>query len=58
MNEKMSERNKVVLVNVCIVGTLVWCYYSGYPLIAVVISAFALLTIANVLMYVKHRRHK
>jgi hypothetical protein len=58
MSEKMPERTKAVLINVCIVGTLIWCYYSGYPLIAIVISGFVLLTIANVLMYVKHRKRR
>jgi hypothetical protein len=58
VNGRMSGRNKAVLINVCIVGTLVWYYYSGYPLIAIVISGFVLLTIANVLMYVKHRRRR
>jgi hypothetical protein len=58
MSEKMSGRSKAVLLNVSIVGTLVWFYYSGYPFIAIVISAFLLLTTANVLMYVKHRRRR
>ena len=56
MNEKMSPRNKAVLINACIVGTLIWSYYSGYPLLAIVISAVFLLTLANVLMYIKHRK--
>ena len=56
MNEKMSARNKAILINACIVGTLIWCYYSGYPILAIVISAFVLLTLANVLMYLKHRK--
>lgn len=58
VSDKMSGRSKAVLMNVCIVGTLVWCYYCGYPLVAILISAFALLATANVLMYVKHRWHR
>jgi hypothetical protein len=58
MNKPMSARNKAVLINVCIVGTLIWSYYSGYSLLAIVISAFFLLTVANVLMYLKHRKQR
>jgi hypothetical protein len=56
MREKMPEKTKAVLLNVCIVGTLVWFYYSGYPFFAIVIAGFVSLTTANVLMYVKGRR--
>jgi CBS-domain-containing membrane protein len=56
MSEKMSPPNKAVLVNVCIIGTLIWSYYSGYPLLAIAISAVVLLTLANVLIYIKSRK--
>jgi hypothetical protein len=55
MSEKMPEKTKAVLLNVCIVGTLVWFYYSGYPY-TLVIAGFISLMTANVLMYVKGRR--
>ena len=56
MNEKMSLRNKVILVNACIVGALAWSYYKSYPLLAIVISGVCLLTLANALMHIKHRK--
>ena len=58
MSEKMPEKTKAVLINVSIVGTLVWFYYNGYPLIALLIACFVLLTTANALMYVMHRRRR
>jgi len=54
----MPEKTKAVLLNVCIVATLVWFYFSGYPLMAIVIAGFVLLTTANVLMYLKHRSRR
>jgi uncharacterized membrane protein len=56
MNEKMSPKNKALLINGCIIGTLIWSYYSGYPLLAIAISAMVLFTLANVLMYIKYRK--
>jgi hypothetical protein len=58
MREKMPEKTKAVLLNVCIVATLVWFYFSGYPSMAIVIAGFVLLTTANVLMYLKHRNRR
>jgi hypothetical protein len=58
MSEKMPVKSKAMLLNVCIVGTLVCFYYSGYPLFAIVIAGFVSLTTANVLMYVKSRRRR
>jgi hypothetical protein len=57
MSEKpMAPKQKAVLINVCIIGTLIWSYYRGYPLLAIAISAIFLLTLANVLMFIKHRK--
>lgn len=58
MSEKRSGIGKAFLLNVSVVGTLVWCYFCGYPLMALVIAAFLLLTTGNVLMYVKCRRRR
>ncbi len=44
MSEKMPEGTKAVLINVCIVGTLVWRYYSGYRIRA----AISLLAIRDI----------
>ena len=56
MNKKMSPTNKAVLINACIIGTLIWLYHEGYPLLAIAISAVCLLVVANVAMYIKHRK--
>ncbi len=57
MSEKsLSPKNKAILINVCIVATLVWSYYRGYPLLAIAITAVVLLPLANVLMYLKQRK--
>ncbi len=55
MSEKMPEKAKAVLLDVSIVGTLIWFYYKGYPLTAILISGFVLLIIVNGVMYLKHR---
>jgi len=49
----MATKQKAILINVCIVGTLIWWYYRGAPLLAIAITAILLLTLANVLMFIK-----
>jgi hypothetical protein len=55
MTEKMQERTKAVLINVCIVAALIWCYFRGYSLTVVLVSALLLLGVANIAMYLKRR---
>jgi hypothetical protein len=56
MNEKMTERNRAIIVNVAIVVGLMWCYFSGYRLKIILGCGGFLLAFANVLMYLKRRR--
>ena len=42
-------------MNVAILVTLVWCYFKGYPLTAILISGVLLLSLANALMFAKPR---
>lgn len=55
MSEKMPERTKALIVNVAIVAALIWCYFRGYALNAILISGIVILTLANTLMYLKRR---
>jgi len=56
MSEKMTERNKAIIVNLSIVAGLVWCYFRGYPPKIILGCGAFLLLFANVLMYLKRRR--
>ncbi|MGA2019881.1 MAG: hypothetical protein ABSH02_04765 [Candidatus Sulfotelmatobacter sp.] len=55
MTDKMPERTKAVLINVCIVAALIWCYFRGYPPTAILIAGLLLLGVANIAMYLKRR---
>jgi Cu/Ag efflux pump CusA len=55
MTDKMPERMKAVLINACIVAALIWCYFRGYPLTAILIAGLLLLGVANIAMYLKRR---
>ena len=37
----------IVLLNVCTVVTLIWCYFKGYSLTAILIAGFMLLGVVN-----------
>jgi hypothetical protein len=52
----MTERNKAIIVNASIVVALMWCYFTGYPPKIILGCGAFLLVLANVLMYLKHRR--
>jgi len=56
MSEKMTERNNAILINIAILAGLIWCYFRGYPLTAILLTGVFLLALANLLMYVKRRR--
>lgn len=56
MSEKMTERNRAIIVNVAIVVGLMWCYFRGYPPKIILGCGIFLLAFANVLMYLKRRR--
>jgi hypothetical protein len=56
MSEKMTERNRAIIVNVAIVVSLMWCYFRGYPPKIILGCGVFLLAFANVLMYLKCRR--
>ena len=56
MNEKMTEQNKAIIINVAIVVGLMWCYFRGYPPKITLGCGFFLLVFANALMYRKRRR--
>jgi hypothetical protein len=56
MSEKMTERNRAIIVNVAIVVSLMWCYFRGYPPKIILGCGVFLLAFANVLMYLKRRR--
>ena len=58
MSEKMPERTKALLINVGIVATLVWSYFEGYPLVAILIAGLLLLAVANIAMYLKRRKRR
>jgi hypothetical protein len=56
MSEKMTERNRAIIVNVAIVVGLMWCYFGGYSPKIILRCGVFLLAFANVLMYLKRRR--
>jgi hypothetical protein len=56
MGEKMTERNRAMVVNVSIVVGLMWCYFRGYPPKIILACGVFLLAFANVLMYLNRRR--
>jgi hypothetical protein len=56
MSKKMTERNRVIIVNVAIVVGLTWCYFRGYPPKIILGCGVFLLAFANVLMYLKRLR--
>ncbi|MGA2370416.1 MAG: hypothetical protein ABSG11_07085 [Candidatus Korobacteraceae bacterium] len=56
MSEKMTERQRAVVVNIAILVGLIWCYFHGYPPKIILGSGIFLLAFANILMYLKHRR--
>jgi hypothetical protein len=56
MSEKMTERQRVVIINVAMLVSLIWCCFRGYPLVIVLSSGVFLLAFANILMYLKRRR--
>ncbi len=53
--EKMPELTKVVLINGYTVVTLIWCYFKGYSLTAILIAGFMLLGVANIDIYLRRR---
>ena len=55
MSEKMPERTKALLINLCIAVALVWCYFKGFPLIVILVSGLLLLGVANMVMYFKRK---
>jgi hypothetical protein len=55
MTEKMPERTKAVLINLCIVLALVWCYFTGYSVTLVLVSGLLLLGVANTAIYLRRR---
>lgn len=56
MNEKMTERNRAIIVNVAIVAGLMWSYFKGYSPRIILGCGVFLLALANVLMYLKRRQ--
>ncbi len=56
MGEKMTERNRVAIVNVAIVAGLIWRYLEGYSPKIILGCGIFLLAFANTLMYFKRRR--
>jgi hypothetical protein len=56
MSEKMTEWQRVVIINVGMLVSLIWCYFRGYPLVIVLSSGLFLLAFANILVYLKRRR--
>jgi hypothetical protein len=53
MTEKMPERTKAVLINLCIVAALIWCYFRGYSVTVVLVSGLLPLGVANIAIYLK-----
>jgi hypothetical protein len=56
MSKKITERNRVILINVAVLVGLLWSYFRGDPPLIVLFSGIFLLAFANILMYVKRRR--
>jgi hypothetical protein len=54
--DRMADGPKALIVNAALVVGLIWCYFKGYPLTAILITGLALVVIANALMYAKRRR--
>ena len=55
MSEQMPEKTRAILVNVSIAVALVFLYFMGNPLNALLITGFFLFLLANVLMYSKRK---
>ena len=54
----MNLLMRAIIINVTIVVTSFWMWHIGYPLLAVIITDILLLTLANVLMFLKARNAK
>ena len=55
MSEKMPEPTKIVLINACTVVVLIWCYFKGYSLTAILVAGFMLLGVVNIAIYLRRR---
>jgi hypothetical protein len=55
MSEKMPEPTKLVLINVYTIAVLIWCYFNGYSLTAILVAGFMLLGVVNIAICLRRR---
>ncbi|NUQ29771.1 MAG: hypothetical protein HOQ35_14825 [Acidobacteriaceae bacterium] len=53
----MDLKTKAILINVTILATLAWKYYTGLPFFIAAISAVILLPVANITMALMAKRN-
>jgi ABC-type multidrug transport system permease subunit len=56
--KKMKLQNQIVLVNASILAGLVFGYFRGAPIFAIVVSGVVLLLLANVIFFIRVRKAK
>ena len=56
--KKMKLQNQILIVNAAILGGLVFEYFRGSPIFAIVVSGVFLLLLANVIFFVRLQRAK
>ncbi|MDE3201879.1 MAG: hypothetical protein KGN79_13270 [Acidobacteriota bacterium] len=56
--KKMSLPNRILLINVAVIAGLVYQYFRGAPMIALVVSAVILLTLVNLIFLFQIRKAK
>ena len=56
MSEKMTDRNRFIIVNAAIVVGLIWCGFMGYPPKIILVCGIFLLAFANALMRLRRKR--
>ena len=55
MSEKIPEKTRAKLVNASIAVSLIFLYFIGKPLNALLITGFFLFLLSNILMYRKRK---
>jgi hypothetical protein len=56
--KKMGLRDLILIVNLCLLGALIFQYFWGAPSPAIMIAALLCFLIANAVFYVLLRRSK
>ncbi|MGA3136146.1 MAG: hypothetical protein ABSC88_09155 [Terracidiphilus sp.] len=55
---KMKLQNQILIVNAAILGGLVFEYFRGSPIVAIMVSGVFLLLLANVIFFIRLQKAK